>query len=150
MIETQQLRKDFGAFTAVRDISFRVDEGEVLGFLGPNGAGKSTTMKMIAGFLAPTSGQVSVCGHDVLREPLKTKAVMGYLPEGAPGYDEMTPRSFLGFVADIRGLAGDQRRRRIDDVVGRLQLESVLEQSIETLSKGFKRRVGLAQAILKC
>jgi ABC-2 type transport system ATP-binding protein len=148
MIETQQLRKDFGAFTAVRDISFRVDEGEVLGFLGPNGAGKSTTMKMIAGFLAPTSGQVSVCGHDVLREPLKTKAVMGYLPEGAPGYDEMTPRSFLGFVADIRGLAGDQRRRRIDDVVGRLQLESVLEQSIETLSKGFKRRVGLAQAIL--
>ncbi|MFK7887909.1 MAG: ABC transporter ATP-binding protein [Gammaproteobacteria bacterium] len=148
MIETQTLRKDFGAFTAVRDISFRVNEGEVLGFLGPNGAGKSTTMKMIAGFLAPTSGQVSVCGFDVLREPLKTKSVMGYLPEGAPSYDEMTPRSFLEFVADIRGLKGDDRRRRIDDVVGRLQLENVLEQSIETLSKGYKRRVGLAQAIV--
>ncbi|MEO1576167.1 MAG: ATP-binding cassette domain-containing protein, partial [Pseudomonadota bacterium] len=106
MIETQNLRKDFGAFTAVSDITFRVEQGEVLGFLGPNGAGKSTTMKMIAGFLTPTSGSVSVCGHDVAREPMKTKRAIGYLPEGAPSYDEMTPRSFLNFVADIRGLTG--------------------------------------------
>ncbi|MFK8014380.1 MAG: ABC transporter ATP-binding protein [Gammaproteobacteria bacterium] len=148
MIETHGLRKDFGAFTAVRDISFQVGEGEVLGFLGPNGAGKSTTMKMIAGFLAPTSGSVSVCGFDVASAPLKTKTMVGYLPEGAPSYDEMTPRSFLEFIADIRGLTGQQRRSRIDDVVGRLHLERVLEQSIETLSKGYKRRVGLAQAIL--
>ncbi len=148
MIETHDLRKDFGAFTAVRDISFRVEEGEVLGFLGPNGAGKSTTMKMIAGFLAPTSGSVSVCGHDVTQAPLRSKALVGYLPEGAPSYDEMTPRSFLEFIADVRGLTGSTRRSRIDDVVGRLHLERVLEQSIETLSKGYKRRVGLAQAIV--
>jgi ABC-2 type transport system ATP-binding protein len=148
MIETNNLRKDFGAFTAVRDISFRVGEGEVLGFLGPNGAGKSTTMKMIAGFLAPTSGSVTVCGHDVANEPLATKSLVGYLPEGAPSYEEMTPRSFLAFIADIRGLDGALRRTRIDDVVARLHLERVLEQSIETLSKGYKRRVGLAQAIL--
>ena len=148
MIETQELRKDFGRFTAVRDISFRVDKGEVLGFLGPNGAGKSTTMKMIAGFLAPTSGRVSVCGHDVQRDPLASKRAIGYLPEGAPSYDEMTPRSFLSFVADIRGLSGGARQTRIDDVIGRLALERVLEQSIDTLSKGYKRRVGLAQAIL--
>ncbi|MEM6640358.1 MAG: ATP-binding cassette domain-containing protein [Pseudomonadota bacterium] len=148
MIETQSLRKDFGRFTAVRDISFRVDKGEVLGFLGPNGAGKSTTMKMIAGFLAPTSGRASVCGHDVVSEPMATKRAIGYLPEGAPSYDEMTPRAFLNFIADVRGLSGAERAARIDDVIGRLALERVLEQSIETLSKGYKRRVGLAQAIL--
>jgi len=120
----------------------------VLGFLGPNGAGKSTTMKMIAGFLAPTSGSVNVCGHDVADAPLKAKSALGYLPEGAPSYGEMTPREFLAFIADMRGLAGAHRTQRIDDVIERLHLNAVLEQPIETLSKGFKRRVGLAQAIV--
>ena len=119
-----------------------------LGFLGPNGAGKSTTMKMITGFLAPTSGSVRVCGHDVAAAPLAAKACMGYLPEGAPSYAEMTVRAFLEFIADVRGLSGERRKSRLDDVVARLALESVLHQVIETLSKGFKRRVGLAQALL--
>jgi ABC-2 type transport system ATP-binding protein len=148
MIETQQLCKRYGRFTAVDSISFRVEPGQVLGFLGPNGAGKSTTMKMLAGFLAPTSGGAKVCGFDVQSQPIEAKRVIGYLPEGAPSYGEMTPRQFLDFVADVRGLAGEKRRLRMDDVIGRLQLEPVLAQPIETLSKGFKRRVGLAQAIL--
>ncbi|MEO8669715.1 MAG: ABC transporter ATP-binding protein [Tahibacter sp.] len=148
MIETQQLTKRYGSFTAVDGISFKVEPGQVLGFLGPNGAGKSTTMKMLAGFLAPTSGRASVCGHDVENAPILAKRSVGYLPEGAPSYGEMTPRAFLEFVAELRGLTGDTRRRRLDDVIGRLQLSSVLHQPIDTLSKGFKRRVGLAQAIL--
>lgn len=148
MIETSALTKRYGTLTAVDNISFQVSPGQVLGFLGPNGAGKSTTMKMIAGFLAPTSGSAKVCGFDVETQPIASKRAIGYLPEGAPSYGEMTPRSFLDFIASIRGLSGDYRRRRLDDVIGRLQLEGVLEQSIETLSKGFKRRVGLAQAIL--
>ena len=148
MIEIRNLSKRYGALTAVNDISFSVGAGEVLGFLGPNGAGKSTTMKMITGFLAPTAGTVSVCGHDVETSPLAAKACMGYLPEGAPSYGEMTVRGFLEFIADIRGLPADKRRTRLDDVIGRLQLGSVLEQMIETLSKGFKRRVGLAQALI--
>jgi ABC-2 type transport system ATP-binding protein len=148
MIEIRNLTKRYGALTAVNDISFTVTPGQVLGFLGPNGAGKSTTMKMITGFLTPTSGTVTVCGHDVENDPLAAKACMGYLPEGAPSYGEMTVRSFLEFIADIRGLSGERRRARLDDVIARLQLGGVLEQMIETLSKGFKRRVGLAQALL--
>ena len=148
MIETRQLTKRYGDLTAVDNISFQVEPGQVLGFLGPNGAGKSTTMKMVAGFLAPTSGTASVCGHDVSDQPLKAKGVLGYLPEGAPSYGEMTPREFLGFIADMRGLSGARRTQRIDDVVERLHLNGVLGQPIETLSKGFKRRVGLAQAIV--
>jgi ABC-2 type transport system ATP-binding protein len=148
MIEVKQLTKRYGSLTAVDGVSFNVDAGEVLGFLGPNGAGKSTTMKMIAGFLAPTSGSVSVCGHDVEDEPIAAKSVMGYLPEGAPSYAEMTVAAFLEFIADVRGLTGADRRGRFDDVVGRLALGRVLNQPIETLSKGYKRRVGLAQAIL--
>ncbi|MBL8299299.1 MAG: ABC transporter ATP-binding protein [Rhodanobacteraceae bacterium] len=148
MIETSALTKRYGPFTAVDGISFKVEPGQVLGFLGPNGAGKSTTMKMIAGFLAPSSGSAKVCGFDVESQPIEAKRALGYLPEGAPSYGEMTPRAFLEFVADLRGLVGERRRQRVDDVIGRLQLESVLTQSIDTLSKGFKRRVGLAQAIL--
>ena len=148
MIETSGLTKQYGAFTAVDNISFRAEPGQVLGFLGPNGAGKSTTMKMLAGFLAPTAGTASVCGFDVETYPLEAKRLLGYLPEGAPSYGEMTPRAFLDFIASIRDLQGVQRRQRLDDVIGRLQLEQVLDQSIDTLSKGFKRRVGLAQAIL--
>ncbi len=148
MIETTQLTKRYGNLTAVDGISFKVEPGQVLGFLGPNGAGKSTTMKMIAGFLAPTSGSAKVCGYDVESQPIEAKRSLGYLPEGAPSYGEMTPRAFLEFVADVRGIAGDTRKRRLDDVIGRLQLGGVLAQPIDTLSKGFKRRVGLAQAIL--
>lgn len=148
MIEISHLTKRYGALTAVDDISFDVTPGQVLGFLGPNGAGKSTTMKMITGFLAPTSGTVRVCGHDVTADPLAAKACMGYLPEGAPIYSEMTVRAFLEFIADVRGLKGERRKARLDDVIERLALAGVLEQMVETLSKGFKRRVGLAQALI--
>ncbi len=148
MIEINHLTKRYGVLKAVDDLTFNVAPGEVLGFLGPNGAGKSTTMKMITGFLAPTSGGVRVCGHDVDSDPIAAKACMGYLPEGAPAYAEMTVRAFLVFIANIRGLEGERRKSRMDDVIGRLALASVLEQPIETLSKGFKRRVGLAQALL--
>jgi len=148
MIETRQLVKRYGDLVAVDGISFRVEPGQVLGFLGPNGAGKSTTMKMLAGFLAPTSGSASVGGFDLEKHPLEAKRVLGYLPEGAPSYGEMTVHEFLEFIADVRGLSGDVREKRIDDAIGRLHLERVLEQPIDTLSKGFKRRVGLAQAIL--
>ena len=148
MIEATGLRKRYARLTAVDGISFRVEPGEVLGFLGPNGAGKSTTMKIIAGFLAPSEGTARVCGHDVQDDALAARRALGYLPEGAPSYGEMTPRSLLGFIADLRGLRGTLRRQRIAFVVSRLALESVLTQSIETLSKGFRRRVGLAVAIL--
>jgi ABC-2 type transport system ATP-binding protein len=132
----------------VDDLSFSVGSGEVVGFLGPNGAGKSTTMKMITGYLAPTAGEVEVCGMDLAREPLAVKAAIGYLPEGAPLYGDMTPRRFLDFVASVRGLESTARSRRVESVVDRMALGGVMDQSIETLSKGFKRRVGLAQAIL--
>ena len=148
MIETRQLTKRYGNFTAVDAISFKVEPGQVLGFLGPNGAGKSTTMKMVAGFLSPTSGGATVAGYDVDQQPLEAKRVLGYLPEGAPSYGEMTVREFIDFVADVRQIASDVRDRRIDDAIARLHLERVLEQPIDTLSKGFKRRVGLAGAIL--
>lgn len=148
MIEVDNLRRHFGAFVAVSDISFAVQRGEVLGFLGPNGAGKSTAMKMITGFLAPTSGSVRVCGHDVEQEPLAVKKAIGYLPEGAPVYADMTPQSFLEFTAEMRGLSGAEKKQRIDEAVAKTNLKSVLHKPIETLSKGFKRRVGLAQAIL--
>ncbi len=148
MIETQGLCKRYGEFTAVDTISFQVEAGQILGFLGPNGAGKSTTMKMIAGFLAPTNGRIKVCGYDVETQSIEAKQCIGYLPEGAPSYGEMNPSQFLDFIADVRGLQGTLRRNRLDDAIGRLHLGPVLKQPIETLSKGFKRRVGLAQAIL--
>lgn len=147
-IEVKNLSKQFGSLRAVDDVSFNVARGEVLGFLGPNGAGKSTTMKMIAGFLEPTHGTVSLCGHDVLTDPISLKKKLGYLPEGAPAYGEMTPLTFLNFIADIRGLKGDYRKERIIDVVEKIHIDGVLHQPIDTLSKGFKRRVGMAQAIL--
>ena len=148
MITTKNLSKRYGGKPAVDDLTFTVTPGEVLGFLGANGAGKSTTMRMIAGFIAPSSGRASVCGHDIEREPVAAKSCMGYLPEGAPSYGEMTVAEFLDFVADIRGLKGARRRERRDVVVGRLALEPVIDQVIETLSKGFRRRVGLAQALI--
>ncbi len=148
MIEAIGLCKQYGELTAVDDLSFTVQPGEVLGFLGPNGAGKSTTMRMIAGFLTPTKGTATVCGHDILADPIAAKSVIGYLPEGAPNYPEMTCGAFLEFIADVRGLSGGHRQARLDDVIERLHLAPVLPQAIDTLSKGFKRRVGLAQAIL--
>jgi ABC-2 type transport system ATP-binding protein len=148
MIKTEHLSKRYASLTAVDDVSFEVRPGEVLGFLGPNGAGKTTTMRMLAGFIAPTSGKASICGHDVESDALRAKRCLGYLPEGAPSYGEMTVRSFLEFIADLRNLQGAARRSRLDYVIGWLQLEEVLDQSIETLSKGFRRRVGLAQAIV--
>lgn len=147
-IKVKSLKKSFGPIHAVRGVSFDVNHGEVLGFLGPNGAGKSTTMKMITGFLEPTAGTVVVNGHDVLENPLAVKRSIGYLPEGAPAYGEMTVKSFLNFIADIRQLSGSSRQKRIDEVVERINIRNVYEQSIETLSKGYKRRVGIAQAIL--
>ena len=147
-IEIQGLTKRFGPFTAVDGISFRVQSGEVLGFLGPNGAGKSTTMKMVTGFLEPTAGKVSVCGHDITAQPREAKRVTGYLPEGAPAYPDMTPESFLLFIAAVRGFKGDEARRRVQRVSEQVDLKGVMHQRIETLSKGYKRRVGLAQAIL--
>jgi ABC-2 type transport system ATP-binding protein len=147
MIKTEHLSKRYHALTAVDDVSFEVRPGEVLGFLGPNGAGKTTTMRMLAGFITPSSGRASICGHDIEQDALAAKACLGYLPEGAPAYGEMSVRGFLTFIADLRELTGP-KRSRLDYAISRLQLESVLEQSIDTLSKGFRRRVGLAQAIM--
>jgi len=148
MLEIRDLQKRFGPFTAVDGVSFDVAQGEVLGFLGPNGAGKSTTMKMVTGFLTPTGGSVRVLGHDVSSDPVAAKSKIGYLPEGAPAYPDMTPQGFLRFCAEMRGLRGAERDRRVDEAVQKAHLEEVLLQPIDTLSKGFKRRVGLAQAIL--
>jgi ABC-2 type transport system ATP-binding protein len=148
MIITKNLSKRYGRNVAVDALSFSVQPGEVLGFLGANGAGKSTTMRMIAGFVSPTSGEVSVCGHDIETAAVAAKSCLGYLPEGAPSYGEMTVAEFLDFIADIRGLRGERRRQRRDIVVDRLQLAQVINQVVETLSKGFRRRVGLAQALI--
>jgi len=148
MIETEQLTRRYGTLTAVDALSFRAEPGQVLGLLGPNGAGKSTVMRMIAGFLRPTAGTARVCGHDVRKESLKAKRALGYLPEGAPSYGELTVREFLTFIVRSRGLSADQGYRRFEEVVGHLQLETVLDTCIETLSKGLRRRVGLAQAIV--
>ena len=148
MVDVRSLVRRFGPFVAVNDVTFGVARGEVVGFLGPNGAGKSTTMKMITGFLTPTSGSIKVAGHDVASDPIAAKRQIGYLPEGAPAYPDMTPRQFLSFIASIRRLDDATRRRRMDLVVDRTNIGDVLDQPIDTLSKGFKRRVGLAQAIL--
>ncbi|SDG90263.1 ABC-2 type transport system ATP-binding protein [Pseudomonas benzenivorans] len=148
MIEINNLTKRFAQHCVVDSLSFRVQPGEVLGFLGPNGAGKSTTMKMLTGFLAPSAGSASILGFDIQKDRLKAQRQIGYLPEGAPCYGDMSVRSFLEFIAAVRGFRGAEKRERVARAVAQVELEKVLEQSIETLSKGFKRRVGLAQAIL--
>jgi ABC-2 type transport system ATP-binding protein len=148
MIELKNLTKRFGEKVVVDHLTFRVESGEILGFLGPNGAGKSTTMKMITGFLLPSEGSVSVCGHDIVDDTLAAQACMGYLPEGAPSYGDMTVGAFLRFIADIRGLKAEQKTQALNKVIERIDLGSVVNQSIETLSKGFRRRVGVAQAML--
>jgi ABC-2 type transport system ATP-binding protein len=149
MIKVQNLTKRYDALTAVDDVSFEVAPGEVLGFLGPNGAGKTTTMRMLAGFISPSAGKASICGHDIETDTLEAKKSLGYLPEGAPLYGEMTVQSFLEFIADLRNLTGSVRRNRLEYSISRLQLGAVTEQTIETLSKGFRRRVGLAQALMQ-
>lgn len=148
MIKINSLTKRFGEHVAVDNLSFEVRPGEVLGFLGPNGAGKSTTMKMLTGFLTPDGGSASICGFDIRTQTLQAQRQMGYLPEGAPCYGDMRVKGFLEFIAQVRGLSGADRRRQVDRAVEQLQLQGVLHQTIDTLSKGFKRRVGLAQAIL--
>jgi ABC-2 type transport system ATP-binding protein len=147
-IEARSLSKHYGSLVAVDELSFEVGSGEVLGFLGPNGAGKSTTMKMLTGFLAPTSGTATINGHDIIDDSLAARRSIGYLPEGAPAYGEMTVRSFIEFVARARGFRGKEAKNKAAEAIERLNLSGVPEQAIETLSKGFKRRVGLAQAIL--
>jgi len=148
MIKIDNLVKAFGPKRAVDGISFTVGKGEVLGFLGPNGAGKSTTMRMITGFMPPTAGAISVGGYDVLESPIEAKRLIGYLPENAASYPDMTVQGFLNFVAELRGLKGRARRKAVERVIELCFLESVLHQSIDTLSKGYKHRTCLAQALV--
>ena len=148
MIRVQNLAKVFGTKRAVDDISFAVERGEVLGFLGPNGAGKSTTMRMITGFFPPTAGKVTVGGYDIVEAPIQARRLIGYLPENAPAYTDMTVYGFLNFAAEIRGLSGDARKKAVDKVVETCFLGAVLHQSVETLSKGFRHRTCFAQSII--
>ena len=148
MISVNELTKSFGDFIAVNNLSFDIEAGEVVGFLGPNGAGKSTTMKMLTGFLPPSGGKITIGEFDMQKARQKIQAKIGYLPEGAPAYGDMTPLQFLRFIADIRGLKGKEKKERIDTVIEQVELHQVLNKSIDNLSKGFKRRVGLAQAII--
>lgn len=148
MLEAIGLKKRFGAFEAVKGISFRVSKGEVLGFLGPNGAGKSTTMRMIAGFIPPTSGTAKICGLDVSEDPVGAKSHLGYLPESAPGYRAMAVDEYLAFIAEIRGFRGARRREAVERAIALAQLEPVAKKTIETLSKGYRQRTCFAQAIV--
>jgi ABC-2 type transport system ATP-binding protein len=148
MIEILGLTKRFGPVQAVAGLTLQVGQGEVLGLLGPNGAGKSTSMKMVTGFLAPDSGTARIAGHDIVTDTIAAQRELGYLPEGAPAYGEMTPAQFLSFIASVRGLKSVGAREAIGRAVTRTELGAVLHRPIDTLSKGFRRRVGLAQAIL--
>lgn len=148
MISVNQLRRTFGPIVAVDGISFEVAKGEVLGFLGPNGAGKSTAMKMLTCYLTPDSGTAKICGHDIIEEPTKVRQSLGYLAENAPAYGEMTVHSFLNFICDARQIKGAKRKEALARIVDLCAINSVYHQTIETLSKGFKRRVGLAQALI--
>ncbi|RPI41698.1 MAG: ATP-binding cassette domain-containing protein [Betaproteobacteria bacterium] len=148
MIKVENLIKNFGPKIAVNDVSFHVERGEVLGFLGPNGAGKSTTMRMVTGFIPPTAGRISVGGYDMLANPIPAKRLIGYLPENAPSYTDMTVHGFLNFAAEMRGINGDARKRAVHRAVEMCMLENVLHQTIDTLSKGYRHRTCLAQSII--
>ena len=145
MLKVTNLKKRFGDFEAVKGISFEVKQGEVLGFLGPNGAGKSTTMRMVTGFLPPTAGSASICGHDIQSDPVAAKSCLGYLPESAPSYRAMTVEDYLRFVAEVRGL---NVKDAVERVIAKAKLEKVAKQTIETLSKGYRQRTAFAQAII--
>lgn len=148
LICADNLHKSFGSLRAVNGVSLCVRAGEVVGFLGPNGAGKTTTMRMLTGFLDPSQGSVSLRGFDLAAEPIEARRAFGYLPEGAPAYPDMTVRDYLQFIARARGIARREIAGRIEAVTQRVHLRGVMDQVIETLSKGFKRRVGIAQAII--
>ena len=148
MLEVKNLKKRFGGFEAVKGISFAVEKGEVLGFLGPNGAGKSTTMRMITGFIPPTSGTAEICGHDILKDPVGAKSELGYLPEAAPSYRAMTVTDFLAFIAKIRGFCGAAAKEKVEAAIEKAKLSNVAKQTIDTLSKGYRQRTCFAQAIL--
>ena len=148
MLKVDKLKKSFGSFEAVKEISFEVAKGEVLGFLGPNGAGKSTTMRMITGFIPPTSGTAEICGHDIIKDPVGAKSVLGYLPEAAPSYRAMTVCDFLAFIAKIRGYSGAEAKARVEKAIVDAKLTGVARQTIETLSKGYRQRTAFAAAII--
>jgi len=148
MIEVKELHRSFGPVVAVDGISFSVEKGQVLGLLGPNGAGKSTAMRMLACFLRPDSGTATICGYDILQNPVEVRRLIGYLAENSPAYNEMTVGSFLNFVCDVRHINGKKRKQALDRIVPMCSIESVYHQTIETLSKGYQRRVGLAQALI--
>ena len=148
MISIKELRRSFGPIVAVDGVSFDVQKGEVMGFLGPNGAGKSTVMRMLACYLRPDSGTASVCGYDILKNPLEVRKSIGYLAENVPAYNEMTVGGLLNFVCDARKIYGEARKKALDRVVPMCAIDSVYHQSIDTLSKGYRRRVGLAQALI--
>ena len=148
MLKVDNLKKNFGDFQAVKGISFSVGKGEVLGFLGPNGAGKSTTMRMITGFIPPSAGTATICGHDITTDPVAAKACFGYLPENAPSYRSMTVEDFLTFIAGVRGLHGKAGKEKVEAVIAKARLSNVAKQTIDTLSKGYRQRTCFAQAIL--
>jgi ABC-2 type transport system ATP-binding protein len=148
MIKVQNLKKAFGPKIAVNDVSFTVEKGEVLGFLGPNGAGKSTTMRMVTGFIPPDQGSVFIGGFNMIEEPIKAKRILGYLPENAPLYSDMTVYGYLNFAAELRGLSGEAKKKAINRVIDLCFLDKVVNQSTDTLSKGYKHRTCFAQAIL--
>ena len=148
VIDVRDLRKAFGPIQAIDGISFQARKGDVLGFLGPNGAGKSTTMKILSCFLAPDGGTATVAGHDIRREPVQARRKLGYLAENAPAYEEMAPVAFLSFVCDARGIDGAKRADALDRIATTCAIANVMHQPIGTLSKGYRRRVGLAQALI--
>jgi ABC-2 type transport system ATP-binding protein len=148
VIEVQHLTKRYGRVTAVDDVSFRVERGEILGFLGPNGAGKTTTMRVITGYMPPTEGRVVVAGFDVFDQPLDAKKRMGYLPETPPLYPDMTVHEYLTFVARIKGVAGGERKARVERAMARTRVNDMRDRHCGKLSKGYRQRVGLAQALL--
>ena len=148
MISVKNLFKSFAGFTAVDDLCFDIKPGDVVGFLGPNGAGKSTTMKMLTGFLKPTRGEIHINELSIDKSAMEIREKIGYLPEGAPAYGDMTPLQFLNFIAEIRGFSGAEKSTRVAHVLEQVQLQGVLDKPIDNLSKGFKRRVGIAQALI--
>src|SRR6185312_1689858 len=148
VIEVQHLTKQYGPFTAVHDVSFKAERGEILGFLGPNGAGKTTTMRVLTGYMPPTDGKAVVAGYDVFEQPIEAKRRIGYLPETPPLYPEMTVRDYLAFVAKIKGVPRSERKARVDEMMRKTHVDDMANRHCGKLSKGYRQRVGLAQALM--